>query len=436
MQTRGRGLAPIPIDLEIKATIRRRNWDRNRRLARERAMRANVQENPVIEEQVNRENAQRERTVWDFFEPPVQRFYDGIARPPIQAKNFEVKPALLHILESKQFGGTEREDPHAHIPHFLEYADTVKTNGVSEDAWMCRLFSFTLKDKAKEWISSITPESLDSWEVRSKKFLLKYFPPSKMLQCKMEIAQFEQRDEENINDAWERFNGLLRKCPQHGNENEQIVTFFYNGLNPSARQYVDASVGGSIFNLGGTAAREMIDVIAANSCHWPTNNGRRNRVAQVQEEGSSAQVLSEVVKILMDKVDSLSLNQSRGFNGNGMGAQQGMEHFEEANYLGRPPFQQGNFQGNNQFQNPNSHQNFQPHNRFPTQNPPQNSYNNNGRNQEKFSYANPKAALTLPHGVDPGGRAPNNEGNVVPLLIIFRINVSMWLGIRINKYDW
>ncbi|KAL8513910.1 hypothetical protein ACS0TY_013146 [Phlomoides rotata] len=97
-------------------------------------MGANVQENPVLGEQVNRENAQRERTIWDFFEPPVQRFYDGIARPRIQANNFEVKPALLHILESKQFGGTEREDPHAHISRFLEYADTVKMNGVSEDA--------------------------------------------------------------------------------------------------------------------------------------------------------------------------------------------------------------------------------------------------------------------------------------------------------------
>ncbi|KAL8514028.1 hypothetical protein ACS0TY_013226 [Phlomoides rotata] len=161
MQTRGRGLAPIPIDLEIEATIRRRNRDRNCRLARERAMGANVQENPVLDEQVNRENVRRERTIRDFFEPPVQRFYDGIAHQPVQANNFEVKPALRHILESKQFGGTEREDPHAHISCFLEYADTVKMNGVSEDAWRCRLFSFTLKDKAKEWIGSITLEILD-----------------------------------------------------------------------------------------------------------------------------------------------------------------------------------------------------------------------------------------------------------------------------------
>ncbi|KAL8498622.1 hypothetical protein ACS0TY_021820 [Phlomoides rotata] len=79
-------------------------------------------ENRVLvneEQRVEGGNVRRERTIQDFFEPPVQRFYDGIARPPIQANNFEVKPALLHILESKQFGGTEREDPHAHITRFL-----------------------------------------------------------------------------------------------------------------------------------------------------------------------------------------------------------------------------------------------------------------------------------------------------------------------------
>ncbi|KAL8477728.1 hypothetical protein ACS0TY_029868 [Phlomoides rotata] len=123
-------------------------------------------------------------------------------------------------------------------------------------------------------------------------------------------------------------------------------------------------------------------------------------VAQV-EEGGATQVLAEAMKLLMEKVDKLSTNVD-------MNGSQGMEHCEEANYLGRPPYQQGNFQGNNQFQNNNPHQGFQSHNRYP-QNPyPQNFQNNSYNN--KFSYANPKATLTLPPGIDPGDRAPNNEG--------------------------
>ncbi|KAL8488073.1 hypothetical protein ACS0TY_024381 [Phlomoides rotata] len=144
----------------------------------------------------------------------------------------------------------------------------------------------------------------------------------------------------------------------------------------------------------------MIDTISANSCHWPTDHGRRYRVAQV-EEGGANEVLAEAMRLLLDKVDKLSTKVD-------MNSSQGMEHCEEANYLGRPPYQQGNFQGNNQFQNTNPHQSFQSHNRYPQNQHPQNFQNNSYNN--KFSYANPKATLTLPPGVDPGGRAPNNEG--------------------------
>ncbi|KAL8492119.1 hypothetical protein ACS0TY_023663 [Phlomoides rotata] len=107
------------------------------------------------------------------------------------------------------------------------------------------------------------------------------------------------------------------------------------------------------------------------------------------------------MKLFMEKVDKLSTKVD-------MNGSQGMEHCEEANYLGRPPYQQGNFQGNNQFQNTNPHQGFQSHNRYLYNPHPQNFQNNSYNN--KLSYANPKVALTLPPGVDPGGRAPNNEG--------------------------
>ncbi|KAL8488126.1 hypothetical protein ACS0TY_024421 [Phlomoides rotata] len=100
------------------------------------------------------------------------------------------------------------------------------------------------------------------------------------------------------------------------------------------------------------------------------------------------------MSLLLDKVDKLSMKVD-------MNSSQGMEHCEEANYLGRPPYQQGNFQGNNQFQNTNPHQGFQSHNRYQQNQNPQNLQNNSYNN--KFSYVNPKAALTLPPGVDPGG---------------------------------
>ena len=53
------------------------------------------------------------------------------------------------MVQQFQFGGNVIEDPNAHLVTFLEICDTIKMNGVSEDAIRLRLFPFSLRDKAK-----------------------------------------------------------------------------------------------------------------------------------------------------------------------------------------------------------------------------------------------------------------------------------------------
>ena len=72
-----------------------------------------------------------------------------IRRPAIQANNFELKSITLQLLQGIQFHGLAHEDLNAHILNFLEVCDTVKYNGVSDDAIRLRWFPFSLKDKAK-----------------------------------------------------------------------------------------------------------------------------------------------------------------------------------------------------------------------------------------------------------------------------------------------
>ena len=106
----------------------------------------------------------------------------GIRRPPIQANNFELKTVTLQMLHNIQFHGLTSENSNTHLTNFIEVCDTVKYNGVIEEALRLRLFPLSLGDRAKHWLISQPPDSIISWNHLVQKFLTKFFQPSKIAQ--------------------------------------------------------------------------------------------------------------------------------------------------------------------------------------------------------------------------------------------------------------
>ena len=78
--------------------------------------------------------------------------YSSIRCQTINANNFELKQALINMLQQNQYGGLVHEHPNVHLATFLETCDTVKMNGVTEDVIRMRLFPLSLRDKARGWI--------------------------------------------------------------------------------------------------------------------------------------------------------------------------------------------------------------------------------------------------------------------------------------------
>jgi len=142
--------------------------------------------------------------------PQASSITSSIVNPTVEAYNFELSPALVTFVERDQFGGHPSNNPNVHLRKFLMKCDTIKLNGVTTNAIRLRLFPFSLKDRASDWLQNEEPNSFTTEEALSKAFRNKYFPFGKTAKLRMDITAFTQQDGESLHKAWERFKDLQR----------------------------------------------------------------------------------------------------------------------------------------------------------------------------------------------------------------------------------
>ena len=130
--------------------------------------------------------------------------------------NFELKPALIAMVQQHQFTGHPTEDPNEHLGRFLRMANTMKLNGVRPEVIKLLLFPFSLRDIAATWYESLPYDSVDTWEELVEANLVRFFTPSITLERRREIIVFQQGEDESLYIAWEIFKRLLKRCPMHG----------------------------------------------------------------------------------------------------------------------------------------------------------------------------------------------------------------------------
>ena len=98
----------------------------------------------------------------EFALPPTV-VQSAIRRPPIQAYNFELKIVTLQMLQNIKFHGLPSENSNTHLTNFIEVCDTIKYNGLIEEALRLRLFPLSLGDRAQHRLKSQPPDSIISW---------------------------------------------------------------------------------------------------------------------------------------------------------------------------------------------------------------------------------------------------------------------------------
>ncbi|XP_021775487.1 uncharacterized protein LOC110739328 [Chenopodium quinoa] len=232
----------------------------------------------------------------------------SIIRPPVTAQHFELKPHFIQFISNDSFAGLPHDCPVSHIDNFLEKCDTMKLNGVTDDAIRLRLFPFSLRDRAKEWLRDEGTGSFDTWGKLVKAFLVKFLGNEKTARLRNELQTFRQSDDESLYEAWRRFKRLQRQCPHHGIPDWILMQTFYNGMTHEFRIYIDAASGGSLLTKNPTEARELIEKMAANDNYHP---GGRNTVKKGGKfDVDALTMLTSSVQALTSRFDKFQAGTS------------------------------------------------------------------------------------------------------------------------------
>ena len=114
------------------------------------------------------------KTLREFSTPITANIHTG---PTVDVgdNGFELKPALISMVQASQFCGKAHEDASAYLQHILEIYSTFTIKGVTQDAILLRLFSFSLLGKAKQWFYA-NKDRNTTWDNCSTAFLAKSFP--------------------------------------------------------------------------------------------------------------------------------------------------------------------------------------------------------------------------------------------------------------------
>ncbi|GJS67176.1 retrovirus-related pol polyprotein from transposon TNT 1-94 [Tanacetum coccineum] len=143
---------------------------------------------------------------------------------------------------------------------------------ITIDQVMLRDFPMSLTGAASRWLRKKPTGSITTWEDLKTKFLSKYCPPARTAKKMEEINNFLQELDENLYQAWEQFNELLMKCPQHYLTEMQEVVLFYNRLDVPTRQILDSR--GAIPSKTAADAKIAIQEMAEYSQKWHNGTSR------------------------------------------------------------------------------------------------------------------------------------------------------------------
>nr|GEY82724.1 hypothetical protein [Tanacetum cinerariifolium] len=218
---------------------------------------------PFIPEESPIDTMADQRTMAELLRAPTEGYAEAIVVPPILAKQFELKHSLINMMTTDQFFGLEKYNPYDYIRWFKKITSTIKYKDVPNSEIKLMLFPFSLAGAARRWLEKEPPRSIHTWEDLFDESL-----------------------------AWDRYKDLLRTCPHHGFTKLHQLDTFYNALNPTDQDSLNAAEGGNMLE------RHTQDVLTIIENKSKVRNSRnKSVVSQVKSCDANSNSSSEIAKL-------------------------------------------------------------------------------------------------------------------------------------------
>nr|GEV95985.1 hypothetical protein [Tanacetum cinerariifolium] len=187
---------------------------------------------PFILEESHVDTMADQRTMAELLRVPTEGYAEAIVIPPILVDQFKLKHSLINMMTMDQFLGLEKDNPHDHIRWFNKITSTIKYKDV--------------------------PNFFD----------------------------------ESFHEAWDRYKDLLRACPHHSFTELHQLDTFYNALNPTDQDSLNAAAGG---NLLERRTQDVLTIIENKS--KVRNSRNKSVVSQVKSCDANSNSSSEIAKL-------------------------------------------------------------------------------------------------------------------------------------------
>jgi hypothetical protein len=184
---------------------------------------------------------------------------------PIHAPSYELHPVLIAMVREKSFSGAEEENTYTHLRGFEEVCPCLVIRGMSHERLKWKLFPFSLTEIAKKWYTQTVRGAKGHWEVLRNKFCLAFFPESRLVDLRMEVLGFKQKEKETLGAAWAQFLDLNMSGPNLELSELMLLQHFRRGLSKESAQSLDISSGGAFTHLTPSEGRNILNEILENT---------------------------------------------------------------------------------------------------------------------------------------------------------------------------